>query len=96
MTRAISPHRPARVVEVVKAEATGDDVERGVVERQRLGRAHDVGLHPGGGIGGRDQAAESAETPRHVAAAGSHVQRCHALAWLAPGDELVEVVTRRV
>ena len=88
--------RPRRVGEVMRGNAADDDVEGVCLERQSLGRADDVGPHAGGGVAGGDRTAELAQAARHVAPAGGHVECRNAGPGLAPGDDLVQVVTLSV
>ena len=65
--------RLSRVGEVVRRDAAHDDVEGAVRERELLGRTHDVGLHPGGGVARDHRAAELTKSAPNVTAAGASV-----------------------
>ena len=63
------------VLEVVRRDPRDDEVEGAVREREILGAADHVGLHPRRGIGADDLQARLAQPARHVAAAGGDVER---------------------
>ena len=83
-------HRRGDVLEVVRRDPRDDEVEGAVRERQILGAADHVRLHPGRGIGADDLEAGVAQPPRDVAAAGGDVER--GLAALGPADDQVEIL----
>ena len=66
--------RLLHVVEVVRGDPRDDEVEAAVVERQVLGPADDVRLHPGSGIAADDLEPRLAEAPGDVATAGRDVE----------------------
>ena len=60
---------------MVRCDARDDDVEAPVREREVLGRADDVGLHPGRAVARNDLEPRLAEPPRYVPSPGRDVER---------------------
>ena len=82
-------HGLRNVVEVVGRDATDDDVEARVGERQVFAPADDVGLHAGRGVDRDDVQPGLAQPPRHVASTGGDVER--RLCTLRPLDDEIEI-----
>src|SRR5205814_771643 len=88
--------RSEDVGEVMRGEPAGDRVEAGVGEWQILCARRRVGLHAGRGIDGDDRRARFPQPARDMAAARRDVEDGDARPRLAPLDDQVEILARRV
>ena len=82
------------VVEVVRRDPGDDEIEGVVRERQILGAADHVRLHPRGGVGADDLDPRLAQPARDMTAAGGDVER--RLGALGPADDQVEILALAV
>ncbi len=84
-------NRSADVLEMVRRDPAGNDVEAPVREREIFGAGDHVGLHARRGVDRDDRAPLLAQPPRDVAAAGRDVQHGHTGAGLAQLDHHIEI-----